>query len=78
MRNNSVLTIARYDEKINQEPDGVRKATMCEKCFTLTIKRVINRSLSSRWTAQYTVESNLDQFGSTVLQDHSHKQHHTV
>jgi hypothetical protein len=42
LRNNSVRTIARFDGNINQELDGVRKVTMCERYFTLKIKRVIN------------------------------------
>jgi hypothetical protein len=70
LRNNSVRTKARYYEKINQELDGVRKVTMCERYFTLTIKRVINFFPSSSWTAQYKVERNLDKFGSTALQYH--------
>jgi hypothetical protein len=44
LRNNSAVTVIRYDEKISQELDDVRKVTICEKFFTLTIKRVINLS----------------------------------
>ena len=60
LRNNSVRTKARYDEKINQELDGVRKVTMCERYVTLTIKRVINLSPSISWTAECKVERNLN------------------
>ena len=63
-------TKARYDKKINQKLEGVWKVTMCERYFTLTIKRVINLSPSSSWTAQCKVERNLDKFGSTALQYH--------
>jgi hypothetical protein len=67
LRNNSVRTIARFDENINQELDGVRTVTMCERYFTLTIKRVINLCPSRSWTAQNKVECNVDKFGSTNL-----------
>jgi hypothetical protein len=77
LSNNSVRTKARYDEKINQELDGVRKVTMCERHFTLTTKKVFNFFLSSSWKAQYKVERNLDKFGSTALQYHSDR-HLTV
>jgi hypothetical protein len=39
LRKSSVRTKARYDEKINQELDGVRKVTMCERYFTLNDKK---------------------------------------
>jgi hypothetical protein len=39
LRNSSVRTKARYDEKINQEFGGVRNVTMRERYFTLSDKK---------------------------------------